>query len=69
MGQGDISKQEYENIIKVCIRCLGGSTWTKYGIQDPLSRISRTVGGGVIRVEIANLLQYFKTNMLSTLTT
>lgn len=44
MGQGDISKEEYDDIIKLCIRCSQGSTRTKPGTRDALSRSSRTAG-------------------------
>ena len=68
MGQGDIYKEEYDDIIKQCIRCSWGSTETKAGIQGPLSRTYRTVSG-VTREEIGNLLEDFKIDILSTLTT
>jgi len=69
MEQGDISKEEYDNMIKLCFRCSRGSTRTRSGIRDPLNRTSRTIGGGVTRVEIGNLLEDFYADILSTLTT
>jgi len=47
MGQGDISREEYDDIVKLCIRCSCGSTRTKLGTHDPLSRSNRVAGGGV----------------------
>lgn len=69
MGKGDISKEEYNDILKLCIRCSHGSTRNKLGIHDSLSRTNRTTSGGVRRLEIGNLLENFRIDILSTLTT
>ena len=42
MGQGEIYKEEYDDIVKLCIRCSWGSTRTKPRTHNPLSRSSRT---------------------------
>jgi len=69
MGQGDISKEYYDNIVKLCIRRSHGSTQTKFGIRYPLSRTSKIACRGVTRAENGNLLEYFKTDILSRITT
>lgn len=55
--------------MKLCVRSSRGSTRTNYGLRDPLSRTSKTIGGGLTQAEIHNLLKYFKTDILSTLNT
>jgi hypothetical protein len=69
MGKGDIYQKTYDNIVHLCIRCLCGSKWTKSGMQTPLKRNSNITSGGVTRAEIGNLLENFKTDILSNLTT
>jgi hypothetical protein len=69
MGKGDIYQETYDNIIQLCIRCSRGSTQTRSRIQAPLTRSSNITSGGVTRAEVGNLLENFKTNILSTLTT
>ena len=69
MGKGDISQEDYDEIIRLCIRCSQGRTRTGSGSRDPMSRGSKLHSGGVIQMEISNLLEDFKTNILGTLTT
>jgi hypothetical protein len=69
MGKGDIYQETYDNIIQLCIRCSHGSTRTRSGMQTPLTKNSNITSGGVTRVEVGNLLENFKTDILSTLTT
>jgi hypothetical protein len=69
MGKGDIYQETYEDIVLLCIRCSRGSTWTKSGMQTSLIRNNNITSGGFTRVELGNLLEKFKTNILSTLTT
>lgn len=69
MGQGDISKEEYDDIVKLCIICFRGGTRTKPGTCNPLSRSNRIAWGGVTWAETCKLLKEFKTDILSTVTT
>jgi hypothetical protein len=69
MGKGDIYQETYDNIIQLCIRCSRGSTQTRSGMQTSLTRNNNTTSGGVTRAEVGNLLENFKTDILSTLTT
>ena len=68
MGKGDIYQETYDNIVQLCIRCLRGSTQTKSWMQTPLTRNSNISSRGVTRDEFGNLLENFKTDILSTLT-
>jgi hypothetical protein len=69
MGKGDIYQETYDNIVQLCIRCSQGSSRTRSGIQAPLTRNNNITSGGVTRAEVGNLLEKFKTYILSTLTT
>jgi hypothetical protein len=69
MGKGDIYQETYDNIILLCIRCSCGSTQTRSGMWAPLTRNKNITSRGVTRAEVGNLLENFKTDILSTLTT
>lgn len=69
MGKGDISQEYYDETIRLCIRCLRGSRHTGAASRDPISRESKPHSGGVTQMEIDNLLEYFKIDILGTLTT
>lgn len=68
MGKEDISQEDYDEIIRLCIRCSRGSTHTESGSQDSMTRGSKPATGAVTRVEIDNLLEDLKTYILGTLT-
>jgi hypothetical protein len=68
MGKGDIYQEICDNIILLCIKCSRGSTWTRSGMRTSLTRNSNITSRGVTRAEVGNLLENFKTDILSTLT-
>jgi hypothetical protein len=67
MGKGDISKEIYEAICDLCKICSRGISKRKLGIRDFPTIARKSANGGVNRVEIGNLLEYFKTDNLGTL--
>jgi hypothetical protein len=69
MGKGDIYQETHDNIIQSCIRCSRGSTRTRSGMRAPLIRNRNITSRDVTREKFGNLLENFKTNILSTLTT
>jgi hypothetical protein len=69
MGKGDIYQETYDDIIQLCIKCMHGSTRTRSGIRAPITINSNNTSGSVTREEIGNLLENFKTDILSNLTT
>jgi len=69
MGKGDIYQETYDNIVQLCIRCSRGSTQTRSRIQAPITRSSNITSGSVTRAKVGNILENFKTDILSTLTT
>jgi hypothetical protein len=69
MGKGVIYQETYDDIVLLCIRCSRGSSQTRSGMHTPLTRNSNITSGGVTRVEVGNLLEKFKIDVLSTLTT
>ena len=69
MGKGDIYQENFVDIIELCIRSSRGSTRLKPAEHDRFARDNRTSAEGVTHVEIGNLLEKFKTDILGTLTT
>lgn len=69
MGKGDIYQEYYDNIINLCIRCSRGNIRLKPAGHDAIMRDSKASRGSITRVKIDNLLEYFKTDILGTLTT
>eukprot|EP00253_Pinus_taeda_P005000 PITA_05000 len=69
MGKGDIYQESFADIIDLCIRSSRGSTRIKPAEHDRFARENKISSKGVTRVEIGNLFENFKTNILGTLTT
>lgn len=69
MGKGDIYQEDYENILQLCIRCSRGSTRLKPTWRDTITRDKKALEGSITRVEIGNLLEDFKIDILGTLMT
>lgn len=69
MGKGDIYQEDYADIIKLCIRCSRGSTRLKPTECNVTTKDSKISGGSITHVEISNLLEDFKIDILGTLTT
>jgi hypothetical protein len=67
MGGGDVSQLEYDIILELCHKYSRGTSKTGKGPRDILTRTGKTVGGGVTRVDIKNMLEDFKTDILSSL--
>eukprot|EP00253_Pinus_taeda_P031302 PITA_31302 len=69
MGKGDIYQENFADIIDMSIRSSRGSTRIKPAEYDRFTRDNKTSTEGVTRVELGNLLENFKTDILGTLTT
>jgi hypothetical protein len=66
LGKGDISKEPYDVIVNLCKRCSRGAARNKLNSRDTtFSRVQKSANGGATRAEIGNLLEDFKTEMLS----
>jgi hypothetical protein len=66
LGKGDISKEPYDEIVNLCKRCSRGAARNRSNSRDTtFSRVQKSANGGATRVEIGNLLEDFKTEMLS----
>ena len=71
LGKGDISKESFEKIVELCKRYSKGSS--RNNRRDKQDKIERDVfdrtqkssNGGATRAEIGNLLENFKTEMMS----
>eukprot|EP00253_Pinus_taeda_P004519 PITA_04519 len=69
MGKGDIYQEGFADIIDLCIKSSRGSTRIKPIEHDRFARENKISIEGVTRVEIGNLFENFKTDILGTLTT
>jgi len=69
MGKGDIYLEDYDNIIDFCIKCSRHSTRLKPARRDAMTRDNKASRRSITRVEVGNLLEDFKTNVLGTLMT
>eukprot|EP00253_Pinus_taeda_P028979 PITA_28979 len=69
MGKGDIYQESFADIIGLCIRSLRGSTRIKPTEHDRFARENKISSEVVTRMEIGNLFENFKTDILGTLTT
>jgi hypothetical protein len=66
LGKGDISKEPYDVIVNLCKRCSRGAARNRSSGRDTtFSRVQKSANGGATRDEIGNLLEDFKTEMLS----
>jgi hypothetical protein len=66
LGKGDISKEPYDVIVNLCKRCSRGAARNRSSGRDTtFSRVHKSANGGATRAEIGNLLEDFKTEMLS----
>jgi hypothetical protein len=66
LGKGDISKESYDEIVNLCKRCSRGAARNRLNSRDTtFSRVQKSASGGATRAEIGNLLEDFKTEMLS----
>ena len=73
LGKGDISKESFENIIELCKRYSRGSSRNnKRDKQDKLECdvfdiTQNSSNGGATQAEIGNILENFKTEMMSSI--
>ena len=73
LGKGDISKESFEKIIELCKRYSRGSSrnniWDKRDKleHDVFDIMQNSSNGGASHAEIGNLLENFKTEMMSSI--
>ena len=71
LGKGDILKEYFEEIVNLCRIYSRGSSETKIldkGLeQDVFTRTHKSSSGGATQEEIGNLLEKFKIEMMSSL--
>ena len=73
LGKGDISNETFKKIMELCKRYSRGylrnnkrGKWDKLEC-DVFDRIKKSSNGGATHVEIGNLLENFKTEMMSSI--
>jgi hypothetical protein len=67
MGAGDISFLPFDQISELCRKYSRGKTKTGKDSRDSLSKVSKSALGSVTSIELGNLPENFKTDLLSTL--
>jgi hypothetical protein len=67
MQVGDVSQMTYEDIYELCKHYSRGTTKSRRGSRYLASRVTKSSGGAVTRVEIRNMLDNFKTDILNSL--
>ena len=67
LGKGDISKESFDHIVDLCRRYSKRSSRTSTRERDIFTRAQKSASGGATRAEIGNLLENFKTNMMSSI--
>jgi hypothetical protein len=67
MGSGDISSLPFEQISEMCRKYSRGRAKAGKGQRDALSKVTKSTTGSITREELGNLLENFKTDLLSTL--
>ena len=68
LGKGGISKESYQDILTLCLRSSQGTSRSQTQPNDTFSRVQKSTNGGVTQAKIGNVIDNFKTNILSTLT-
>ena len=67
MGAGDVSLLKYVEICGLCIIYSRNASKSGRGIKDAVNRTTKTSREGVSRMDIGNILEYFKTNIIISL--
>ena len=67
MGKGDISYLPFDEIQDLCQKYSRGKART--GKRDIITKVNKSANSGISRAKLRNLLEDFKTDLLSTLGT
>jgi len=67
LSSGDVHQNPFAKIADYCRRYSRGQAKTSKGPRDYFSRNSRQSSGTITRIELGNLLENFKTDILSTI--
>jgi ribosomal protein L44E len=67
LSSGDVHQKPFAEIADYCRRYSRGQAKTGKGPRDPFSRNTKQSSGTVTRTELGNLLENFKTKILSTI--
>jgi hypothetical protein len=67
MSSGDVYQNPFVDIAEYCKRYSCSQAKTGKSVRDPICRTNKPALGGVTRIELGNLLEKFKTNILNTI--
>jgi hypothetical protein len=65
MSSRDVYQNPFADIAEYCKRYSRSQAKTGKGIRDPTNRIVKPTSGGVTRIELGNLLEIFKIDILN----
>jgi hypothetical protein len=66
MGVGDISHLPFPKIAELCKKYSRGKAKRGIGQRDNVTRSTKSISNGVTKIELGNLLESFKTDIMST---
>jgi hypothetical protein len=69
MSSGDVYQNPFKDIVEYCKRYSSSQAKTGKSIRDPMSKTTKLTLGGVTRIELGNLLEKFKIDILNTIIT
>jgi hypothetical protein len=67
MSSGDVYQNPFADIAEYCKRYSRSQAKTGKSVRDPIHKIVKPTSGGVTRIELGNLLEKFKTDILNTI--
>jgi hypothetical protein len=67
LSSGDVHQNPFAEIVDYCRRYSRGQAKIGKGPRDSFSRNTKQISGTVTRIELGNLLENFKTDILSTI--
>jgi hypothetical protein len=67
ISSGDVYQKPLADIVEYCKRYSRSQAKTGKSIRDPINKMAKPTSGGVMRIELGNLLEKFKTDILNTI--
>jgi hypothetical protein len=67
MSSGDVYQKPFVDIVEYCKKYSRSQAKTGKSSRDPVNRIAKPATGGVTRMELGNMLENFKTDILNTI--
>lgn len=69
MSSRDVYQKTFSDIAEYCKRYFRSQAKIGKSVRDPINKITKPTPGGVTRIELGNLLEKLKTNIVNTINT